>query len=175
MLVAVEPEILERGHGPRELVDRVVAQMRHRAVCAPPARARVQPDDALVGHTRVVGGGLRHQHGGGVAERARVGEPARARAARLLAGAENHLDAGVARSEGRQALGRRDDRGQPCLHVARPATVEAVAVDLSAQRLAGPLGLTERHRVEMRGQDSEGRTPLPAQRATTLSRPGASG
>ena len=70
MLVGLQREVLEPRHGARELVDRVLAQVRHRAVGGLAARDRVGPHDALVRHARVVRRRLGDQHGAAAAERA---------------------------------------------------------------------------------------------------------
>ena len=149
-------EPLELRDRPGQLVDGVVAELRHRPVGGAPRGPRVEPDDALVGRARVVGGRLRHQHGAGAAKAAVLDDLHRALAAGLLARAQDQLEPGVAVAERGDALRRHHDRGEPALHVARPAAVQPVAVDLAAERVAAPVRAAERHRVEVGGQAERG-------------------
>ena len=139
----------------RELVDRVLAQVRHRPVRGLPARHRVRPHDALVRHARVVRGRLGHQHRAAAAQQRRRRPPAPARPR------SPSPHPRTARARGPRTATRRrdasrsagdDDRRRPALHVARAAPEQAVAVGLARERVDRPVGLAQRHRVEVAGQ-----------------------
>ena len=138
---AVEGEVLQRADGLRELVDRVLAQVRHRAVGGLAARDRVRPHDALVRHARVVRRRLGHQHRAAVARARPPRGPAPARP-RSPSPRPRTARARARRrpAERSQPLRRDDDRRRPALHVARPAPEQAVAVGLAGERVDRPVG-----------------------------------
>ena len=164
--VDVEREAVETRDRPRDLVDRVLAEVRHRPVRGPALRERVEPHDALVRYARVVRRRLGDEERAGAAERAiRPRQRERAVAARLLAGAQHDLEPGAAAAERGDPLRRDHDRRRAALHVARPAAVEPVAVDLAAERVAGPVAAAERDRVEVPGEAQRGRVAVRARPA----------
>src|SRR6185436_15782610 len=91
-----------------------------------------------------------------------AGQRERAVAARLLAGAQDDLEPGAAAAERGDPLRRDHDRRRAALHVARPAAVQPVAVDLAAEGVAGPVAAAERDGVEMPGEAQRGRIAVGA-------------
>ena len=140
---ASKREVLEPPDRPRELVDRVLAQVRHRAVRRLPARHRVRPHHALVRDARVVRGRLGHQHRAAARPAARRrAQRQRALAAGLLTRAQHELEPRRRRAaQRRHPLGRDDDRRRPALHVARAAPEQPVAVGLAGERVDRPVRL----------------------------------
>ena len=172
---ASKREVLEPADRPRELVDRVLAQVRHRAVRGLAARDRVGPHDALVRDARVVRGRLGHQHRAAAARAARrrrasasapsqpVSSPAHSTSSRPADGEP---------PERRHPLGGDDDRRRPALHVARPAPEQPVAVGLAGERVDRPVRLPQRHGVEVPGQAQRRPVADTPQRATSDTPPG---
>src|SRR5215831_1994012 len=128
-----EIEALQLAHRLRRLVDRVDAQLGHRAVRRDSAEFRVEFKRTLVADERIVGGRLAHDHRARAAEEARAGKVLRSDAAALFRRGENDHDARRPLQALRSVVRGEQDRGHAGLHVGGAAAVEAVAVRLACE------------------------------------------
>src|SRR5712692_3417361 len=162
---SAELERLELRERARRLVDRVHAQVRHRAVRRNPAESRVELDRPLVADQWIVGSGLADYDRAGAAEELRhLRQMVRADAPALLRRGEHDDDARRARKFLREVARREQDRRDARFHVGGAAPVEPVAIGFPRERIARPGPGAERYRVDMPGE-AQGRPRIRAARA----------
>ena len=149
-------EVLEVADHARHPVDGVVAHLGHRAVRGDARRLDLEPDQALVAHVGVVGGGLGHDDGAGPVQQLRVREEAGPLAADLLARGDDQDDAGAPGEPRRQLDRRRHEGRDAALHVGGAAAVEPVAVGLARERVLRPRLGAQRDGVDVAGEADRG-------------------
>ncbi len=135
--------------------DRVDAQVGARAVRRDAGRLDVEPDEPLVRDAHVEPGRLGHDRGVG---RELGGDPLGADRLVLLVahGRHDHV-AAQAGAAGRRGCGH--DRGQPALHVERPAPVHAPVLD---PRLEGRVHPLDADDVHVRAEEERAAAATPA-------------
>ena len=149
---------LERREDPHHLQDRVVPEVGHRSVGAPPVGRDLEPEDPLLAPDDREVGGLADDDRRGLLDEARPLEGHRGPHRRLLVRREQYGERHVLAL---QLPGRREHRGASRLHVRGPPPVQERAVPLLG--LPRPR-LSHRDRVEVAVEQDPSLAVVPVHR-----------